>query len=292
MNLSKLVKPYRVDKGKNFRLEHVDPGDTQGLDIDAREAKASLEKDIQRLSQLQEMLYAENRWAMLVIFQGMDAAGKDSAIKHVMSGVNPQGCEVASFKRPSIEELDHDFMWRCLRRLPERGRIGIFNRSYYEDTVVVRVHPELLQAQQLPDGLANKRIWEQRFEDINAIERYLTRNGVIICKFFLHLSKQEQKKRFMARLDDPNKNWKLSPTDVAERQYWKEYMRAYEEMIRATATPEAPWHVVPADHKWFTRLVVASCIADKMESLDLAYPKVAPDMRKKLKADRRALENE
>ncbi len=292
MNLAKLVKPYRVTDGKAFALKAFDPDDTLGLDIDAREAKASLKKGVERLSQLQEMLYAQDRWAVLVIFQAMDAAGKDSAIKHVMSGINPQGCEVVSFKQPSAEDLDHDFMWRCLSRLPERGRIGIFNRSYYEETLVVRVHPGVLAAEQLPDQLMGKNFWQQRFEDINAIERHLIRNGTVICKFFLNVSRKEQKKRFIDRLDDPTKNWKFSPGDVAERQHWNDYMRAYEEMIRATATSGAPWHVVPADHKWFTRLVVAAAIVDKLERLNLAFPKVAPDKRKQLKAARQALENE
>jgi len=292
MDLATLVKPYRVEHGKSFRLKDVDPDDTLGLEIDAHEAKATLRKGVERLSKLQEMLYAQDRWSVLVIFQAMDAAGKDSAIEHVMSGVNPQGCEVFSFKQPSKEDLDHDFMWRCLARLPQRGRIGIFNRSYYEETLVVRVHPELLAAEQLPDPLMGKNIWRHRFEDINAIERYLARNGVAICKFFLHVSKKEQKKRFIDRLDNPDKNWKFSSGDVSERQHWKEYMQAYEAMIQATATPAAPWHVVPADHKWFPRLVVAAAIVDKLESLELAYPKVAPDARKQLKAARQALENE
>ena len=292
MNLTKLVKPFRIDKGKSFRLKDINPKDTRGLAIDAKEARAILKKGVERLTELQEMLYAQDHWAVLVIFQAMDAAGKDSAIKHVMSGVNPQGCEVHSFKAPSAEDLDHDFMWRCLRRLPQRGRIGIFNRSYYEETLVVRVHSELLAKEKLPDRLMGKRIWKERFEDINAIERYLARNGVAICKFFLHVSKAEQKRRFIARLDDPKKNWKFSPGDVAERQHWNEYMRVYEDMVRATSAEESPWHVVPADNKWFTRLVVASAIVDKLESLDLAYPKVDPDMRRQLKAARRALENE
>jgi PPK2 family polyphosphate:nucleotide phosphotransferase len=292
MNLAKLVKPYRIDKAKSFRLKDIDPRDTRGLNIDAKEARASLKKGVERLAALQEMLYAQDRWAVLVIFQAMDAAGKDSAIKHVMSGVNPQGCDVHSFKAPSKEELEHDFMWRCLRRLPQNGRIGIFNRSYYEETLVVRVHPELLALEQLPDRLVGKHLWEERFADINAIERYLTRNGVAICKFFLHVSRAEQKRRFLERLDDPDKNWKFSPGDVLERQHWAEYMRAYEEMVRATSTPEAPWHVVPADNRWFTRLVVASSIVAKLESLDLAYPMVSTDMRKKLKAARQALDNE
>ncbi len=292
MNLAKLVKPYRIDKGKSFRLKDISPKDTRGLDIDAKEAHASLKKGVERLSELQEMLYAQDRWSVLVIFQAMDAAGKDGAIKHVMSGVNPQGCEVHSFKAPSQEDLDHDFMWRCLRRLPESGRIGIFNRSYYEETLVVRVHSELLAKEQIPDRLMSKQIWKERFEDINAIERYLARNGIAICKFFLHVSKAEQKRRFFERLDDPDKHWKFSPGDVAERQHWNDYMGAYEDMVRATSTEEAPWHVVPADNKWFTRLVVAAAIVDKLESLELAYPEVRPDMRKQLKAARQALENE
>ena len=292
MNLAKLVKPYRIDKAKSFRLKEVDPADTSGLAIDAKEARAILKKGVERLAELQEMLYAQDRWAVLVIFQAMDAAGKDSAVKHVMSGINPQGCDVHSFKAPSHEDLDHDFMWRCLRHLPERGRIGIFNRSYYEETLVVRVHPELLARQQIPDRLLGKRIWNERFEDINAIERYLARNGVAICKFFLHVSKAEQKNRFFERLDDPDKNWKFSAGDVSERQHWNEYMRAYEEMVQATSTDVAPWHVVPADHKWFTRLVVASALAARLEGLDLAYPRVGPDMQKQLKAARQALANE
>ncbi len=292
MNLAKLVKPYRIDKGKSFRLKDIDPRDTRGLDIDAKEAKASLRKGVERLAALQEMLYAQDRWSVLLIFQAMDAAGKDGAIKHVMSGINPQGCDVHSFKAPSHEDLDHDFMWRCLRRLPERGKIGIFNRSYYEETLVVRVHPELLASEQLPDGLVGKKIWDQRFEDINAIERYLARNGLAICKFFLHVSRAEQKRRFLERLDTPDKNWKFSPSDVAERQHWNDYMQAYEQMVQATATPEAPWHVVPADNKWFTRLVVASAIVAKLESFNLAYPVVSPDMRKQLKAAHQALDNE
>jgi PPK2 family polyphosphate:nucleotide phosphotransferase len=292
MNLAKLVKPFRIDKSKSFRLKDISPKDTRGLTIDAKEARAVLKKGVERLSELQEMLYAQDRWAVLVIFQAMDAAGKDSAIKHVMSGVNQQGCDVHSFKAPSAEDLDHDFMWRCLCRLPQRGRIGIFNRSYYEEALVVRVHPELLAKEALPDRLVGKRIWEERFDDINAIERYLTRNGVAICKFFLHLSKAEQKRRFIERLDDPDKNWKFSPGDVLERQRWNEYMRAYEDMIRATSNAESPWHVVPADNKWFTRLAVAAAIVDKLESLGLAYPKGGPDRQKQLKVARQALENE
>jgi PPK2 family polyphosphate:nucleotide phosphotransferase len=292
MNLAKLAQAYRIDKPRSFRLKMISPRDTRGLAIGAKEASALLKTGVERLGVLQEMLFAQDRWAVLVIFQAMDAAGKDSAIKHVMSGVSPQGSDVHSFKAPTHEDLDHDFMWRCLRRLPERGRIGIFNRSYYEEALVVRVHANVLAREQLPDRHVGKRIWEERFEDINAIERYLTRNGVVICKFFLHVSKAEQKRRFMERLDDPDKNWKFSAADVAERQHWNEYMAAYEAMVRATSTKEAPWHVVPADNKWFTRLVVASAIVEKLESLGLAYPEVSPDMRKQLKAARQALENE
>ena len=290
MDLATLVKPYRVEHGKSFRLKDVDPDDTLGLEIDAHEAKATLRKGVERLSKLQEMLYAQDRWSVLVIFQAMDAAGKDSAIEHVMSGVNPQGCEVFSFKQPSKEDLDHDFMWRCLARLPQRGRIGIFNRSYYEETLVVRVHPELLAAEQLPDPLMGKNIWRHRFEDINAIERYLTRNGTVICKFFLNVSKKEQKKRFLERLDEPEKNWKFSLGDVHEREYWDEYRKAYEEAIAATSTPWAPWFVVPADHKWFTRLVVAGAIVAELEKLDLRYPKLDKAKRKELDAARSQLE--
>ncbi len=292
MSHAKLVKPYRIAAGKRFRLKNIDPADTRGLDLNEKEARKLLHKGVERLAELQDMLYAQDRWAVLVIFQAMDAAGKDGAIKHVMSGVNPQGCEVYSFKAPSSEDLDHDFMWRCLCRLPRRGRIGIFNRSYYEETLVVRVRKELLAREQLPEPLITKKIWQERFEDINAIERYLTRNGTVICKFFLHVSKAEQKRRFLARLDEPQKHWKFSPGDVTVRGRWGEYMEAYEEMVRHTATAEAPWHVVPADNKWFTRLVVASAIVDKLESLDLAYPKVNPELRKQQKEARLALKRE
>lgn len=241
---------------------------------------------------MQDKLYAQDHWSVLLIFQAMDAAGKDSTIKHVMSGINPQGCQVTSFKQPSAEELDHDFLWRTTRHLPERGRIGIFNRSYYEEVLVVRVHPDILANQHLPPKLVTKKIWKERFEDINAFERYLARNGTLILKFFLNVSKDEQKKRFLERLDEPEKHWKFQPSDVAERQLWSDYMKAYEEMIRATATPHAPWHVVPADSKWFTRLAVAAAIVDAMEGLDLAYPKVEPELKDKLQASRAALENE
>jgi PPK2 family polyphosphate:nucleotide phosphotransferase len=292
MNLSKFVKPYRIAKGKNFRLGDVDPGDTRKLDLDRKAADALLTKGIQRLSDLQERLYAQDRWSLLVIFQAMDAAGKDSVIKHVMSGVNPQGCEVHSFKAPTSDDLDHDFMWRCLSRLPQRGRIGIFNRSYYEETLVVRVHPELLARQQLPEALVGKKIWKERFEDINSIERYLARNGVRVCKFFLHVSKAEQRRRFLDRLDQPDKHWKFSASDIPERERWDEYMAAYEDMIRHTATPESPWHVVPADNKWFTRLVVAAAIINELESLKLSYPNVGAEAKEHIEAARISLERE
>ena len=291
MKPSKFAKHFRVADGAKFRLKDFAPADTLGLKS-KEYAREALEHGIIRLSELQEKLFAQDCWAILVVLQAMDAAGKDSTIKHVMSGVNPQGCSVTSFKAPSAEDLDRDFLSRATRFLPGRGHIGIFNRSYYEETLVVRVHPDILARQQVPDRLVGKRIWEERFEDINAIERYLARNGVAICKFFLHVSKGEQKKRFLARLDEPDKSWKFSPGDVAERQHWGDYMAAYETMVRATATEQAPWHVVPADNKWFTRLVVASAIVDKLESLGLAYPKTSPDMQKQFKAARQALENE
>jgi PPK2 family polyphosphate:nucleotide phosphotransferase len=244
------------------------------------------------LAQLQERLYAQDRWAVLLIFQAMDAAGKDGAIKHVMSGINPQGCQVHSFKAPSPEDLDHDYLWRCLKRLPERGRIGIFNRSYYEEVLVVRVHKELLERQKLPLSLVTKSIWEDRYEDIRNVERYLTRNGVVIRKFFLHVSKKEQKERFLERLDNPDKNWKFSMGDAAERGHWEEYQEAYEDLIRATATRHAPWYVVPADKKWFTRVVVGAAIIDALGSLDLKFPEVDDEKKKELAAARIALERD
>ena len=272
--LKTLAEPCAVTAGRGFRLNKHDPADTRGLSLSKKAARDLLEQSVARLSVLQEMLYAQDRWAVLLIFQAMDAAGKDSAIKHVMSGVNPQGCEVHSFKAPSSEELDHDYMWRCARRLPERGRIGIFNRSYYEEVLVVRVHPELLTGQKLPPSLVTKRIWTERFEDMRNFERYLTRNGIVVLKFFLNVSKEEQKRRFLDRLDEPEKHWKFSASDVAERHYWDQYMNAYEEMIRETCAPHAPWHVVPADNKWYTRLVVASAIVEALEQLNLAYPTI------------------
>ena len=291
----KYAEPFCVSNGAKFKLKQIDPGETLGLDEEDKEtAKATLERGVELLAKLQDELYAHDRWAVLLIFQAMDAAGKDGAIKHVLSGVNPQGCEVTSFKAPSAEELGHDFLWRCARRLPERGRIGVFNRSYYEETLVVRVHPEFLESQKLPNLHANKRgkekdFWKQRFEDINNFEHYLTNNGTVILKFFLHVSKEEQAQRFLARIDDPAKNWKFSMKDVKEREHWEEYMRAYEQTVRHTATKHAPWYVVPADTKWFTRLVVASAIAQRLSELDLSYPKLSKDELVELKAARQAL---
>jgi len=287
----RLAKPYRIDHGKRFRLKHVDPGDTGGI-TSPDDAHAWLEAGIEILSKMQEKLYAQDRWALLLIFQAMDAAGKDSTIRHVMSGVNPQGCEVFSFKAPSAEELDHDYLWRTTCRLPERGRIGIFNRSYYEETLVVRVHPDVLDREKMPAHLVTKRIWKERFEDIRAFERYATRNGIAIRKFFLHVSRDEQKRRLLKRLEQPSKNWKFSVVDTKERDFWKDYMRAYEDMIRHTATPEAPWYVVPADHRWFTRLVVSAAIIDALDEMDLAFPKVDKAQRKELRAVRALLEHE
>ncbi len=286
-------RPYCITKGEKFRLSDIDPADTQKLKSeDKPRAKEALQAGIQALAELQEMLYAQDKWAVLLIFQAMDAAGKDGAIKHVMSGINPQGCEVFSFKSPSSEDLDHDFLWRCWKCLPERGRIGIFNRSYYEETLVVRVHPEFLAHQKLPPERITKNIWNERFEDIRNMEQYLTRNGVKICKFFLHVSKKEQKRRFLERLDTPEKNWKFSSADIRERQVWKEYQKAYEQMIRHTATPYAPWYVIPADNKWFTRLAVAAAVLDTLWSLDLSFPKVDRAKRRELDQARRILDQE
>jgi PPK2 family polyphosphate:nucleotide phosphotransferase len=286
----RFVKPFRISDGRRFRLKDVDPGDTGRLESeDAEAAKEVLQEGIELLAEFQDKLYAQDRWALLLVFQAMDAAGKDGTIKHVMSGVNPQGVEVYSFKAPSAEELDHDFLWRCMRCLPERGRIGIFNRSYYEEVLVARVHPEILGRQKLPRSLVTKDIWEERYADICNFEHYLSRNGVVIRKFFLHVSKAEQKRRFLARLDEPEKNWKFSATDVVERRSWKDYQRAYEDAIRATATKHAPWYVIPADHKWFTRLAVAAAIVDTLAGLELHYPVVDPAKRKALQAARREL---
>ncbi len=284
------VKPFCVTDGEGFRLKDVDPGDTRGLTSEDKPLAAEmLNSGIQALAHLQDKLYAQNRWAVLLIFQAMDAAGKDGAIKHVMSGVNPQGCQVFSFKAPSSEEINHDYLWRCMKSLPERGRIGIFNRSYYEETLVVRVHPELLEKQRLPAELITKNIWKERYQDIRCFERHLARNGFAICKFFLHVSKREQKKRFLERIDNTQKNWKFSASDVEERQCFGAYMDAYEDMIRQTATKTAPWYVVPADNKWFTRLVVAAAIIDLLDALDLRYPTVGEDKLKELAAAKASL---
>ncbi len=285
---SKLARSYRVSDGEKFRLKNFDPGDTGKLRSKAH-AEELLQKGVARMAELQDMLYAQDRWAVLLIFQAMDAAGKDGAIKHVMSGVNPQGCQVYSFKVPSDEELNHDYLWRTMQRLPERGHLGIFNRSYFEEALVVRVHPELLQREKLPPSLITKDIWDDRFHDMCAFERYLSRNGVLVRKFFLHLSKREQKRRFLDRLDEPEKNWKFSAADVRERQCWDDYMKAYEDMIAHTATKHAPWFVVPADNKWFTRLVIAAAIVDTLEGLRLSYPEIDSQKRRELKAAREAL---
>ena len=286
----KLAEVYRVTNGDEFILKNVDPGDTLDLKSeDKPRAKAMLAAGVDVLAGLQDKLYAHDKWAVLLILQAMDAAGKDSAIKHVMSGLNPQGCQVFSFKVPTSEDLDHDFLWRCMKCLPERGRIGIFNRSYYEETLVVRVHPELLAKQKLPPELFTRNIWKHRFQDIRAFERYLTRNGVIVRKFFLHLSKEEQRRRFLERIENPEKNWKFSAIDVKEREHWDAYMEAYEAMIQHTATKDAPWYVVPADNKWFTRVVVAAAVIDALASLKLAYPRVGPDKLKELVEAKRLL---
>jgi PPK2 family polyphosphate:nucleotide phosphotransferase len=286
----KLAKPFRVtDDG--FRLRDIDPADTlKFTSEDKPRAKQALAMGVSLLAELQDMLYAQDRWAVLLMFQAMDAAGKDGAIKHVMSGVNPQGCQVFSFKSPSSEDLDHDYMWRCVKHVPERGRIGIFNRSYYEETLVVRVHKELLGKQKVPPELITKDLWEERFQDIRSFERYLSRNGVCIRKFFLHVSKKEQKKRFLERIDEPEKNWKFSANDAKERQHWDDYMEAYEDMIRSTATKAAPWYIVPADNKWFTRVVVAAAVVEALDSLNLKYPKVSESKLKELAGAKRALQ--
>jgi len=290
--IQKYVEPFRVTKGKGFRLKDFDPGDTCGLKMDKGDAAELLQRGTAWLAEEQDMLYAQDRWSLLLVFQAMDAAGKDSTIKHVMSGINPQGCQVSSFKQPSSEELDHDFMWRYVQHLPERGRIGIFNRLYYEEVLVVRVHPEILKAQKLAAPLVGKGIWDERLADIAHFEDYATRQGTKILKFFLHLSHKEQKKRFLKRLDEPEKNWKFSASDVKERKFWDDYMQAFEEAIGATASKHAPWFVVPADNRWFTRLIVAAAIVDAVENLSLAYPKVDAAKRKELAAARAALSRE
>jgi PPK2 family polyphosphate:nucleotide phosphotransferase len=281
---SELAKPFRISKGKNFRLKDVAPDDTLNFtkEADKPRAKEALAMGVTALAELQDKLYAQDKWGVLLIFQAMDAAGKDGAIKHVLSGVNPQGCQVYSFKAPSSDDLDHDYLWRCMKCLPNRGQIGIFNRSYYEEVLVVRVHPEFLARQKLPPKLVGKNIWEERFEDIRNFEQYLSRNGVVVRKFFLHVSKKEQKRRFLERINDPQKNWKFSSNDANERDFWDDYMGAYEEMIQETATKEAPWYVVPADNKWFTRVVVAGAVIETLASLDLAYPKVDEGKLKEL----------
>jgi PPK2 family polyphosphate:nucleotide phosphotransferase len=275
VKFKKLIKHYRIDRPGKFRLSDIDPDDTGGLKLDKDEAQAVLADGVKRLTEMQERLYAEDRWAVLLIFQGMDASGKDGAIKHVMSGVNPQGCEVTSFKQPSAKELDHNFLWRAAQALPERGRIGIFNRSYYEETLVARVHKEVLEKQKLPAQLAGKQIWQHRFDDIRGFERHLHRNGTQILKFHLRISKEEQARRFLERLDDPAKRWKFSMGDVAERRRWNDYMHAYEDMIRETSTKHAPWYVIPADDKRFARVMVSEIILDRMAELDLQFPKVS-----------------
>ena len=290
-DVARFVTPFTVTSGKSFHLKDFSTRDTRGLK-DKSAAEKGLAAGVARLAELQEKLYAQDRWGVLLIFQAMDAAGKDSAIEHVMSGVNPQGCQVYSFKSPSSEELDHDFLWRTTKALPERGRIGIFNRSYYEEVLVVRVHPEYLQKQKLPPEVLSKDIWKERFEDINAVERYLTRNGYTIRKFFLNVSKKEQKRRFLERLEMEEKNWKFSLADARERGFWDKYMEAYEDMIQHTATPHAPWIVVPADDKPLARLIVAASVVDAMDDMNLEYPKISPAQKQELAAARQALESE
>jgi PPK2 family polyphosphate:nucleotide phosphotransferase len=286
-----LAKPFRISKGKDFRLKDVDPSETLEFtkEGDKPRAKEILATGVMALAELQDKLYAQDKSALLLIFQAMDAAGKDGAIKHVMSGVNPQGCQVYSFKSPSSEDLDHDYLWRCMKALPNRGHIGIFNRSYYEEVLVVRVHPEFLNKQRVPPELVGKKIWDERFEDIRNFERYLARNGVVVRKFFLHVSKKEQKRRFLERIDDAKKNWKFSSNDANERDFWDDYMKAYEEMIQQTATKNAPWYVVPADNKWFTRVVVGAAVIEALADLDLAYPKVDEGKLKELAAAKNKL---
>ncbi len=293
MKIEKMLKRYRVDHGQHFRLKDYDPADTHGLGSELKpQAKELLAGGVQELSRLQDVLAAQDRWGLLLIFQAMDAAGKDGTIKHVMSGVNPQGVQVSSFKAPSAEELNHDYLWRTMKAMPERGHIGIFNRSYYEEVLVVRVHPQILESQKLPKALVTKHVWRERFEDINNFERYLTRNGIAVLKFFLHVSKKEQKRRFMERLDTADKNWKFSSSDVKERECWDEYQEAYEDMIGHTAREHAPWYVVPADNKWFTRLVVSQAVVDALQGMNLKYPKVSGVERAALAEARRQLENE
>jgi PPK2 family polyphosphate:nucleotide phosphotransferase len=293
MKIDKLLKRYRIEQGKHFRLKDYDPADTHGLQSELKpQARQLLADGVKELSHLQDILAAQDRWGLLLIFQAMDAAGKDGTIKHVMSGVNPQGVQVTSFKAPSVEELQHGYLWRNMKSMPKRGNIGIFNRSHYEEVLVVRVHPEILESQKLPRTLITKNIWRERFEDINFFERYLARNGIAVVKFFLHISKKEQKRRFLERLDTPDKNWKFSAGDVKERQSWDDYQDAYEDMIRHTASPHAPWYVVPADNKWFTRLVVAQAVVDTLKGMNLKYPKVTGAEKVAMAEARQQLENE
>jgi PPK2 family polyphosphate:nucleotide phosphotransferase len=293
MKIEKLLSRYRVENGKHFRLKDYDPADTHGLGSELKpQAKELLADGVQKLADLQDILAAQDRWGLLLIFQAMDAAGKDGTIKHVMSGVNPQGVDVWPFKTPTAEELHHGYLWRTSKCMPGRGQIGIFNRSYYEEVLVVRVHPEILENEKLPKALVTKDIWPERFEDINNFERYVTRNGIAVVKFFLHLSKKEQKKRFLERLDTPDKNWKFSSADIKEREFWDAYQDAYEEMIQHTASAHAPWYVVPADNKWFTRLVVAQAVVDALKEMDLKYPKVSSAEKSALAKARQQLEKE
>jgi len=285
---ARLAEAYCINKGAKFRLKDFDPADTNGVKSKTH-AERLLQESSALVSEMQEKLYAQDRWALLLIFQGMDAAGKDSAIKHVMSGVNPQGCEVHSFKAPSNEELNHDYFWRAHKVVPERGKIGIFNRSYYEEVLVVRVHPTLLKGERIPDSQITKHVWEDRYDEINSFERYLTRNGVVIRKFFLHIPKEEQRKRFLERLEDSKKNWKISNDDIKERTYWNDYMEAYAEMVQETATKHAPWYVIPSDKKWFTRLIVACAIVEALDALNLAFPDVDKEKKKELKLVRDSL---
>jgi len=286
----RLVQPYRIADGRKFKLKDYRADDTGALKAeDKPRAQEALAVGKEALAQLQDMLYAQNRWSVLLIFQAMDAAGKDGAIKYVMSGINPQGCQVYSFKAPSVEELDHDWLWRCQRVLPERGRIGVFNRSYYEEVLVVKVHPAFLETQKLPPKLVTRDIWEDRYDDIRAMERHLARNGTLILKFFLNISREEQKKRFLERIDQPNKNWKFSADDAKERGHWDQYMDAYQALIRKTSAPHAPWYVVPADNKWYTRAIVAAAIVDGLTSLDLHYPRVGAAQRAELTAAKKLL---
>ena len=289
MKLEKLIRQFRIDDPDHFRLASFDPGDTGGLDLDKDEAKSVLAGDLDRLSELQERLYADDRWSLLIVLHAMDAAGKDGVIKHVMTGLNPQGCLVHSFKAPSPSELEHDFLWRAAQYLPARGDIGIFNRSHYEEVLVVRVHPEFLERQRIPKELLGKDIWKERFKSIRAFERHLARNGTVVLKFFLHVSKEEQRHRFLARLEQPAKRWKFSMGDVAERKLWDKYMAAYEDMVRATSRPQAPWYVVPANNKPFARLVVAKAMIEALEKLDLKFPKVDPSALKEMEKVRKAL---